>query len=140
MLPRQEGEKWGMGMSLFDLALLRTVQHRYAQARALSAEGLVLYQEFGDRRGVAYCLGILAAVELAEGRALRAARLRGAMDALLESVGSPVQAVYNEWIGDRSFAAMKKWLGDSEFEAALAEGRAMSLDSSHRVRPGGAAN
>jgi tetratricopeptide (TPR) repeat protein len=127
VLLRQQGEKWGMGMALFDLGLLRTVQHRYAQARALSAEGLVLYQEFGDRRGVAYCLGILAGVELAEGHALRAARLRGAMDALLESVDSPVQAVYNEWIGDRSFATMKESLGDSEFEAALAEGRTMSL-------------
>ena len=127
VLVRQQGEKWGMGIALFDLGLLRTVQHRYAQARALCAEGLVLYQEFGDRRGIAYCLGILAAVELAEGHALRAARLRGAMEALLESVGLPVQATYNEWIGDRSFATMKESLGDSEFEAALAEGRTMSL-------------
>ena len=127
VLVRQQGEKWGMGIALFDLGLLRTVQHRYAQARALCAEGLVLYQEFGDRRGIAYCLGILAGVELAEGHALRAARLRGAMEALLESVGLPVQATYNEWIGDRSFATMKESLGDSEFEAALAEGRNMSL-------------
>ena len=72
-----------MGISLSDLALLRVVQQRHAEARALCAEGLGLYQEFGDRRGIAWCLGILSGVEAAEGQTLRAARLRGAMEGLL---------------------------------------------------------
>jgi tetratricopeptide (TPR) repeat protein len=126
-LARRLGEKWGMGISLFDLALLRVVQQRHAQARALCAEGIALYGEFGDRRGVAWCLGILSGAEAAEGRALRAARLRGAMEGLLESVGAPLQASYNIWIGDRYLDAMKGCLGDGVFQAALADGRTMSL-------------
>ena len=126
-LARRQGEKWGMGISLFDLALLRVVQQRHAQARALCAEGIALHQEFGDRRGVAWCLGILSGAEAAAGQTLRAARLRGAMEGLLESVGAPVQATFNRWIGDRYLDAMKDCLGDSVFQAALAEGRSMSL-------------
>ena len=122
---RERNGAWGS--SLFDLALLRVVQQRHAEARALCAEGIALYQEFGDRRGIAWCLGILSGAEAADGHALRAARLRGAMEGLLESVGAPVQASYNGWIGDRYLDAMKACLGDSVFEAALAEGRAMSL-------------
>ena len=126
-LARRQGEKWGMGITLFDLALLRVVQQRHAQARALCAEGIALHEEFGDRRGVAWCLGILSGAEAADGQALRAARLRGAMEGLLESVGAPIQASFNRWIGDRYLDAMKDCLGDSVFQAALAEGRTMSL-------------
>jgi non-specific serine/threonine protein kinase len=126
-LARRQGEKWGMGISLFDLALLRVVQQRHAEARALCAEGIALYEEFGDRRGVAWYLGVLSAAEAAAGQALRAARLRGAMEGLLESVGAPVQASFNRWIGDRYVEAMKDCLGGSVFQAALAEGRTMSL-------------
>jgi predicted ATPase/DNA-binding winged helix-turn-helix (wHTH) protein len=126
-LARRRGEKWGMGISLFDLALLRVVQQRHAQARALCAEGIALHEEFGDRRGVAWCLGILSGAEAAVGHGLRAARLRGAMEGLLESVGAPVQASFNRWIGDRYLDAMKDCLGASVFQAALAEGRTMSF-------------
>jgi hypothetical protein len=124
---RQQGEKWAMGITLFDLALLRVLQQRHDEARALCANGIGLYQEFGDRRGIAWCLGILSATEAAEGRTLRAALLRGAMEALLESVGAPIQVSFSHWIGDRSVDAMRTGLGESEFQAAVAEGRSMSL-------------
>jgi predicted ATPase/DNA-binding winged helix-turn-helix (wHTH) protein len=126
-LSRQQGEKWAIGITLFDLALLRVIQDRHEEARALCAEGIALNQEFGDRRGIAWCLGILSAAEAAAGRHLRAARLRGAMEGLLESVGAPIQVTYHHSIGDRSLEAMKSGLGEREFYAALAEGRALSL-------------
>jgi hypothetical protein len=115
-----------MGISLFDLALLRVMQQRHAEARAHCAEGIALSQEFGDRRGVAWCLAILSAAEVADGRARRAARLRGAMEGLLESVGAPVQDSYHRLIGDVSLEAMKAALGAAACEAAVAEGRRMS--------------
>ena len=124
---RRQGEKWAMGITLFDLALLRVVQQRHEEARALCTEGIGLYREFGDRRGIAWCLGILSGTEAAEGRALRAARLRGAMEGLLESVGAPIQVSFNHWIGDCSLDAMRAALGDSGFDAAVAEGRSMPL-------------
>lgn len=124
---RRQGEKWGMGISLFDLALLRVLQHRHDEARALAAEGIGLYTEFGDPLGIAWHLGILSAAEAAEGRMLRAARLRGAMEGLHDSVGATIQVSFKHFIGDRSLAAMKSGLGESGFHAAVAEGRAMSL-------------
>ena len=126
-LLRKQGEKWAIGITLFDLALLRVVQQRNDEARALCAEGIVVCQEFGDRRGIAWCLGVLSGADAADGRALRAARLRGAMEGLLESVGAPIQTSYHTWIGDRSIGSMKERLGDQAFEAAVTEGRAMSL-------------
>lgn len=126
-LSRRQGEKWGLGISLSDLALLRVVQQRHAEAKTLCSEGIVLYQEFGDRLGIAWCLGILSGAEAADGHALRAARLRGAMEGLLESVGAPVQASYKRWIGDRYLDAMKSCLGDGVFQTTLAEGRTLSL-------------
>jgi non-specific serine/threonine protein kinase len=121
----RRGEKWGMGISLSDLALLRVVQQRHAEARALCVEGIVLYQELQDPLGIAWCLGVLSGA-VADGHPLRAARLRGAMEGLLESAGAPIQAIYHKWIGDRCLALMKDRLGDSVLEAALAEGRSMS--------------
>jgi non-specific serine/threonine protein kinase len=124
---RGHGEKWGVATSLTDLALLRVVQQRHGQARTLCAEGISLYREFGDRLGIAWCLGILSAAESADGHAVRAARLWGAMEGLLESVGAPLQAVYKRWIGDRYLDPMKESLGESAYRAAVAEGRGISL-------------
>ena len=95
-LSRQQGDGWSMGIVLFDLALLPVGQQQYAEARRC-------------RRPT-----------------LRAARLRGAMEGLLKSVGAPPQATYHTWIGDRSLEIMKLSLGDGDVEAAVAEGRSMS--------------
>jgi non-specific serine/threonine protein kinase len=126
-LSRRQGDKWGVGISLSDLALLRVVQQRHSEAKALCGEGIILYQELGDRLGIAWCLGVLSGAEAATGHPLRAARLRGAMEGLLESAGAPVQASYHRWIGDRSLHAMKDCVGNTALQAALAEGRTMSL-------------
>ena len=126
-LTRQQGDKWGLGIVLSDLALLRVVQQRYEEARALCTQGITLYQEFGDPLGVAWCLGVLSGAEAGAGQSLRAARLRGAMEGLLDSAGAPPQASYHTWIGDRSLEIMTRNLGEDGVHAALAEGRAMSL-------------
>jgi hypothetical protein len=59
-LLRGPGELWGMGIALLDLAVLRVVQHRHAEARALCAEAITLGRQFGDRRAIAWCFGVLA--------------------------------------------------------------------------------
>ena len=55
-------------------------RNRCAEARSLSREAMSLGQQFGDRRAIAWCLGLFACAEAAEGRFVRAARLRGAME------------------------------------------------------------
>jgi non-specific serine/threonine protein kinase len=136
-LLRTHGELWGMGIVLFDLGLLRLVQHRHAEARALCAEAIAIGQQFGDRRAIAWSLGVFAGADAAEGHALRAARLRGAMEGLLDSVGAPVQPTYHTWVGDRLFGAVQQELGTEMYERTLLDGRAMSVSQAIEYAMGG---
>ncbi len=124
---RAHGDLWGMGIVLFDLALLRVVQQRYAEARALCREGMTIGLRFRDRRAIAWCLGVLAGADAAEGQPVRAARLLGAMEGLLDAIGSSAQPTFNALIGDRLTGALQEKLGTDTYGRALAAGRAMSL-------------
>jgi non-specific serine/threonine protein kinase len=124
---RAAGELWGIAIVLVDLAIVRVVQQRLCEARALSSEGISLGRKFGDRLTVAWHLGVLAGADAAEGRPARAARLRGAMEGLLDSIGSEVQPSYHQFIGDRLFGAVQQDLGPDAYQQELAAGRAMSL-------------
>jgi predicted ATPase/DNA-binding winged helix-turn-helix (wHTH) protein len=126
-LVRQHGERWAMTIALFDLAVLRVLRRQHVEARALCAEGIAVCQEFSDRRGIAWCIGLLAAADAAEGRSLQAARLRGAMEGLLTSVGAPIQPSYYALIDEPFFAGVQRTLGADVYAQALAEGRAMPL-------------
>ena len=135
-LARARGELWGIGIILYDLALLRVVQHRQAEARALCREAIALGRQFGDRRAIAWHLGVLAGADAAEGRPLRAARLRGAMDGLLDSIGTPVQPTYNTLIGDRYFTAVQDDAGSGRLPAG-AGGRSRDVAvAGDRLRDG----
>jgi tetratricopeptide (TPR) repeat protein len=123
-LLRPTGDKWVLGITLIDLATFRVAQGLYAQARVLLAEVIVLNEELANMVGIAWGLEILAAAEVAQGQCVRAAQLWGASDALLDSVGS---ASFYKLIRDRYVDTAKESLGDTAFQAALAEGRAMSL-------------
>ena len=70
---------------------------------------------------------MLAGADAAEGQPLRAARLRGAMDGSLDSIGSAAQPTYTTLIGDRLFPAVQQELGTDAYQQTLADGRAMSL-------------
>jgi hypothetical protein len=122
------GEKWALSLALFDLALVRIVQRRFGDARACCAEAIALCQEWGDRRGIAWSLGLLAGADAAEGHAPRAARLRGAMQRILDGVGAPARPAYDRWVGDRHFPAVREALGAAQYGQAMAEGAAMPLD------------
>lgn len=125
-LLREQGEKWGMGITLVDLALLRLLQQRHSEARAVAAEAIALADQFDDRRALGWSIGILSGIEAAEGYALRAAQFYGAMEGLLQSVGAPVQPTFKTWVTDRYFEGARRSIGDEVFEQARAEGRAMS--------------
>jgi non-specific serine/threonine protein kinase len=123
---RRSGDIWGVSRMLTNVGQLSVLQGNYAGARALAAEGIALSQELGDRREVALYLEIVAALRAGQGDVAQAARLWGASDRLLESVGSPLQPE-NAMLRDRYFDSAKESLGENPFQAALSEGRAMSL-------------
>ena len=64
-----------------------------ASAAAYFAEGLRISEELDSQRGIAESLDGLAAVALAQGQPTRAARLFGASEALLASVGAVLDLV-----------------------------------------------
>jgi hypothetical protein len=75
----------------------------------------------------AYFMAMLAGARSAQGHGTRSVRLWGAMERLFESVGSRLDDMYRSSIGDRYVNPLKQSLGEEVFDAALSEGRAMSL-------------
>jgi non-specific serine/threonine protein kinase len=124
---RRNGDKWGTEQHLWDLAFFQVLQGRYAQAEATCAEALVLSQEREDQMMTAYHLANLAAAQAGQGHAVRAVRLWGATKQLLESVGSIMQNMAENSLGDRYLAPLKQSLGEDGFHSALSEGGAMSF-------------
>ena len=128
-----QGEKWGLAIVFYDLALLRIVQGRTAEAREFCRQSAALSHEFADRRGLGWCLGLLAGADAADGEFARAARLRGAMERVLQSVGVPIQPTYERWIDKPYFTGARRALGAAAYDAARVEGSAMSLTEAFAV-------
>jgi non-specific serine/threonine protein kinase len=123
---RRAGDAWSLGILLSAAAGLRIVREDFDQARAQASEALTLCQELEDPRGIAWSLDVFAGLLAAGGHAGEAARLWGASDGLLASVGGSLVPTIG-WIRDRYFEPVKTSLGRGSFEVARAEGRAMPL-------------
>ena len=85
----------------------------------------------GSRISIVDGLRYLAWVARIDGQAERAARLRGATEALHEATGRRTSA----WVHQDTeveTALLREALGDAGFEAAWRDGRAMSLDQAVR--------
>ncbi len=123
---RRAGEAWGLGIMLSVAAGLRIVRQDFDQARAQASEAMALCQELEDPRGIAWSLEVFAGLMAAGGHADVAARLWGAADGLLESVGGSLVPTIR-WIRDRYFELAKTSLGAGSFEIVRGEGRAMPL-------------
>jgi DNA-binding SARP family transcriptional activator len=82
----------------------------------------------GDMANVAYCLEGLATVSGARGEAEVSARLFGAAQGLLETIGVPVWTFYkpDRSLYERAINDLREGLGTAAFEAAFSEGRVMS--------------
>ena len=121
---REAGEIWGLGILLSLAAGLRTIRGDFEPARALAIEALSIHCELEDRRGIAWSLDVLAGLLAADGRAEEAARLWGASDALLESVGGSLVPTIG-WIRSRYLQPAAERLGTERFQQARCEGREM---------------
>ncbi len=134
---RQLRDRRGTARALGILGQIALVRGDDDRAATLFRESLVLFQEIGDKRGIALCFERLGSAACVQGRLEQAARLFGAADALRETIGvvqaAPDRAV-NELVaayelleaGNR--AVLRAAMGGDAFEAAWAEGRAMTLE------------
>ncbi|CAN5657199.1 LuxR family transcriptional regulator [soil metagenome] len=128
-LSREVGERQSISAALYTLATLAQAERDHERAWDLLEEGLRLSSEVGNEADVAHCLEGLASVAGAKGNILRAARLWGAEEALLEKF----EAAAYTYVPDRSLhlsrvAAARARLDEEEFEAAWAEGRTMTSE------------
>jgi DNA-binding CsgD family transcriptional regulator/tetratricopeptide (TPR) repeat protein len=129
-ISREIGERQAITSALYTLAILAQTGGNDERARNLFEEGLRLSAELGNEADVAHCLEGLASMCGAEGKIVRAARLWGAEEALLEKLED---AVYYSYVPDRvlhrrQVAAARSQVDEAAWTAAWTEGRVMSLE------------
>jgi predicted ATPase/class 3 adenylate cyclase len=121
------GNKSGVAFSRQWLARVARAQGDEVGARDDLAEGLRLFRELGDQRGIAYSLIGAACAAVAQGQAERAARLFGAADRIRAVAGPFIEADLR-LAYERDVAAGQDALGEAAFAAAWAEGEALPLE------------
>ncbi len=113
--------------SLHNLGYVALALGNAERAAGLFIESLRLHLELSNRHGVTECLAGLAGVAGALGQPLQAARLFGASDALREALDAimwPAERADYE----RNLSVARAQLDDATWQAAYAEGRAMSME------------
>ncbi len=121
--PRFTGLAWAQE-GLGETALAQNdCEHAAAHLRA----SLVAFRELGDRAKMCWCLAGLAGAAALDEEPERAARLWGAAESLRKAIGSrPAPAA--RATRERLMAAARDELGDAAFDAAWAEGQALTLE------------
>ena len=126
-LNREVGNLRGMAMCLTNLGVSALERGDPERARSIYEEELHVLLRLRDKMGTAYGLRGMAGVAALRGEAERAARLWGAVEALQEAIGmrlSPLDRAHPDYEG--LLDAARPRLGEAAWEAALAEGRAMT--------------
>ena len=118
----------GIGVALGALGWVALAEGDTATARARLTEALSVLRDAGYVWGVPSYLGVLAQVTAVQGHPERAARLWGAAAAQGQAlVGRPLRTDRGVEL-DQAASALRAQLGDAAFDAAWAEGQAMTLE------------
>jgi len=125
-LHRGFDDAWGLSILLTLAAGLRLQREAFDEARAQASEALYLGEALDDPRGIAYAIDLYASLLAASGHASAAARLWGAADAVLATVGGSLVPT-TRWIRAHYREPVNAALGDA-FERITAEGRGMTTD------------
>lgn len=127
-IARELGDRRSLGIALGNLGSVALDLFETERAGTWFEECLRVSQEIEDVDGVAGALEGLAATAAARGEASRAARFRGLADAHREVADLPRSDLDLADL-ERRLAPAASQLGPVGWAAALAEGRAMRLDS-----------
>jgi len=126
-LNRELGDSWDASICLTFLGIIALEQGDPERAETLYVDDMRLLQRLGDKTGISYGLRGMACAASLRGDAARAVRLWGAAEAVSRAIGlplSPFDRVHPDYEG--MLAATRSGLGESAWEAARAEGGAMS--------------
>jgi DNA-binding CsgD family transcriptional regulator/tetratricopeptide (TPR) repeat protein len=114
-------------LALQNRAFALLAQGLLVEAEESFTEALALWQHGGARHGLALALIGLAGVRGAHGEAIHAARLLGAADTLLASIGAQLE-IPDRTDYDRIYRSIQKQIGAPAFVAAYETGRNSTID------------
>ena len=129
-LGRRVGDRLAVCNALFNLAQLALSRGEYELAVRRFSEGIAPSEEIGDRGNVAHIIEGMAVAAGALGQDERSASLFGAADGIIAEIGLRGHTYYepDTFLYERTLDAVRTRLGDPAFEAARAEGRAMTFE------------
>jgi tetratricopeptide (TPR) repeat protein len=123
---RELGGEDHIGWALYNLALCHVFTGRHEEAAQVATESLIVSRKAGNVSHLSWGLVLAAALIGRRGDQEFAARILGATDALGERIGLVLSGAEAE-LHDETVAKVQQALGP-RYEAAFADGRAMSLD------------
>jgi tetratricopeptide (TPR) repeat protein len=121
----------GIAFSLFHLGRIARTQGDYTSAHAHLTEGIQMFLQIGDRRGLGYSLSGFACLAFAQEEINRAARLFGAVDSIREELGSLLEVVLQAEY-EQAKSATQELLGEEDFRAEWSNGYGMSIEAAVR--------
>jgi predicted ATPase len=124
---RQMGQRDTLGSTLYSWGQIALQEGDAIQARVHFEESLVIFTELKIVFGRVRCLSGFAGVAALVRQDERAARLFGAAEAVSESLDISMNPLSHQAF-DPLVAAVRERLGGPAFDAACAEGRAMTLE------------
>ncbi len=134
------GDEDAMGRALLTIASLAHNSGDNARAKQILHEQLQRFSTLGDVAMLVECLEMLAGVIATTGDPVRAARLFGAAQAELQSIGlDPPPSRTARFAYAEDLAALRQRLDPAMVAAAWAEGRALSLEQAVKDALDGAA-
>jgi len=126
---REVGDVRNCAMCLTIMGIAAVGRGDAARAAQAFEEALSLLRKLKDKIGIFYSLAGSAGVAALRGMPTRAARLFGGAEALRKAIGHPAQPLKKiNYDYEAYIASTRAELGDTAFDAAFAEGLAMSAE------------
>jgi predicted ATPase/class 3 adenylate cyclase len=122
---RGSDDRFGLGWTLRQGAMIALQQKRAAEAREFLVEALELFYAAGDRSAGSILMGDLAQLAQLEGDYPRAARLAGAGASMTEAFGTALSEVADRLQG----RDLRAGLSAEDFAHFWEEGKAMSFEA-----------
>jgi predicted ATPase/class 3 adenylate cyclase len=103
-------------------------QEKWEEALPLYRETILYYRDMGHEPAVANQLECFAYIAIAQEEPTKAARLLGAAQASRERTNNPINIPWEKADYDQAMMQLAEILGGAERDAAVGEGRSMTLD------------
>jgi non-specific serine/threonine protein kinase len=126
-LYKQLGSQMGVSIGLLNLGAVLCEEGALGDAGACYREALTNARAFGSKEDISLVFDGLGAVAAKHGAWERAARLAEAAEALREAIGARLDPT-DRGFRERYLIGLRGALDEAAFEAAAAEGRAMTLE------------